>query len=229
MVYHHLADNSISESTEMYLLRIALLQKGAKPVPIPKLAEALAVSSASANEMCRKLTSKDLVTYEPYKGVTLTDEGKILANQVLRRRRLWEVFLVEKLNMTPKEAEEAACRFEHVTPMDISERLAEFLEYPTASPKSEPIPTATFHLDSEQQCCALSTLKVGECGQVIFNENTDAVTRKFLERYGIRIGMEIEVLAIAPDGTMLTKLGENRVSLSSQLTAEIKVSRLEKA
>lgn len=228
MADHNLADNFISESIEMYLLRIALLQKGSKPVSVPRLAKELAVSSASANEMCRKLTGKALVAYEPYKGVTLTDKGKILANQVLRRRRLWEVFLVEKLNMTPQEAEEAACRFEHVTPMNISERLASFLEHPTASPKSEPIPAATFRFDTEQHCCALNTLKTGEYGQVIFNEDTDAATRDFLEQYGIRIGMEIEVLAIALDGTMLAKLGENRVSLSSQLTAEIKISRLEK-
>lgn len=228
MAHHHLVDDLISESIEMYLLRIALLQKGSKPVPVPQLAKELTVSSASANEMCRKLTDKALVAYEPYKGVRLTDEGKILANQVLRRRRLWEVFLVEKLNMTPQEAEEAACRFEHVTPIEISERLANFLGNPTASPKSEPIPAEMAHFDGTQDALALNALNVGERGRIILNKNIDAVTQSFLKRYGIRIGTEIEVLAIASDGTMLVGLGEKRTTLSSHLTAEIKILRMEK-
>lgn len=228
MAHHNLIADSISESIEMYLLRIALLQQNLDLVPVPLLAKDLSVSSASANEMCRKLANKTLLIYEPYKGVTLTDEGAILANQVLRRRRLWEVFLVEKLNMTPQEAEEAACRFEHVTSTDISERLASFLEHPTASPKSEPIPTAISDFEDEWCSCALNELNVGERGRVVFNKSIDTVTRNFLEQHGIRIGTEIEVLVIAPDNTMLVKFDEHRVSLSSYLTAEIKISRLEK-
>lgn len=135
----HLNDNT-SESIEMYLLQIALLQQHTQPVPVPLLAHGLTVSPVSANEMCRKLTGKSLIIYEPYKGVTLTPQGEKLAHRVLRHRRLWEVFLVEKLGIFPTEAEEFACRFEHITPTPLAEKLAAFLGNPTLSPQDEPIP-----------------------------------------------------------------------------------------
>ena len=92
----------MTEAAEMYLLRIALLAQDQEPVPISRLADALDVSPISANQMCRKLETRGLVTYQPYKGVTLTPKGKHIALQVLRKRRLWEVFLGSKLGLDPQ-------------------------------------------------------------------------------------------------------------------------------
>ena len=89
MVSHNM-NESITESTEMYLLRIALLSEEGDPVPISQLAEELDISPVSTNQMCRKLEEKDLVEYQPYKGVTLTLQGEVIALRVLRKRRLWE-------------------------------------------------------------------------------------------------------------------------------------------
>jgi DtxR family Mn-dependent transcriptional regulator len=140
---HESGSGPLSESVEMYLLRIALLQHNGQPVPAPLLAQELAISLVSANEMIRKLMDRGLVAYEPYKGVTLTDQGARLARRVLRCRRLWEVFFVAKLGIEPCKADEMACRFEHVTPDELAERLATFLEYPRFSPQNEPIPYDT--------------------------------------------------------------------------------------
>ena len=139
MAYHNIETNETSESTEMYLLKITWLQAETSPVPVPLLAQELDLSPVSVNEMCRKLVNGGLVAYEPYKGVTLTLAGERLAQTVLRRRRLWEVFFVEKLGLDPLEADAIACRFEHVTPDVLTQGLADFLDYPKFSPQHEPI------------------------------------------------------------------------------------------
>ncbi len=215
-------NDTTSESIEMYLLRIALLQRHTQPVPVPMLAEELSVSPVSANEMCRKLTQRALVTYEPYKGVTLTAQGEKLARRVLRHRRLWEVFMVEKLGIPPAEAEEIACRFEHVTPSQLAERLALFLGNPTTSPQNEPIPAEMPVAATEDASRPLAELLPGEHGQISGLANpADTVTRDFLTHLGARAGAMAEVLARTPDGTLLVALGGQRLTLSPQLAAEI--------
>ncbi len=215
--------NKTSESIEMYLLRIALLQRHTRPVPVPMLAQELSVSPVSANEMCRKLTERALVTYEPYKGVTLTPQGETLARRVLRHRRLWEVFLVEKLNISPAEAETIACRFEHVTPAQVAEQLAAFLGNPTTSPQNEPIPADSGNItDTSAAPQPLTDLLPGNRGRVIaVAAHTDPVTHDFLQHLGVQSGSIIEILAQAPDGTLLAALDNRRVSLSPHLAAEI--------
>lgn len=213
-------NKNTSESIEMYLLRIALLQRHTQPVPLPMLAQELSVSPVSANEMCRKLTRRALVTYEPYKGVTLTPQGEELARRVLRRRRLWEVFLVEKLGITPAEAEKIACRFEHVTPAQVAEQLAAFLGNPTTSPQNEPIPAGGASTPAESRL-PLTELLPGSRGRVIAVAETDPVTRDFLQHLDVQPGSSIEILAQAADGTLLIAADNRRVSLSPHLAAEI--------
>ncbi len=120
----------MSESIEMYLVTTALLRQQSEPVPISLVAQELAVSPVSANEMCRKLAEQGLVEYQPYKGVTLTVKGETLAQHVLHRRQIWEIFLTDKLALERLEAKSMACRLEHVTPDNLAERLANFLETP---------------------------------------------------------------------------------------------------
>ena len=90
----------LTENAQMYLLEIARLCEVETPVPLSRLAEELRISSSSANEMCRKLETQGFLIYQPYKGVVLTDDGQTFANYLLRRHRLWEVFLVEKLGLS---------------------------------------------------------------------------------------------------------------------------------
>ncbi len=212
MVYHNSGEDAMSESIEMYLLRIALLQREGQPVPVPMLAQELSVSPVSANEMCRKLTDRGLVNYEPYKGVTLTAEGQTLAQRVLYCRRLWEVFFVEKLGIEPQEAEAKACRFEHVTPEDLAERLAAFLGHPTVSPQNEPIPYdhETSILPASQP---LTTLAAGARGQVV-NIGLDETGKDFLRHQGMSPGSVVEVSAVAVDGSLLLNISGQSLSLA---------------
>lgn len=222
MAGHNLTKEAMSESIEMYLLRIALLHQEEQPVPVPMLAQELSVSPVSANEMCRKLMDKGLVNYEPYKGVTLTAQGETLAQRVLRSRRLWEVFFVEKLGIEPKEAETMACRFEHVTPEKLGQRLAVFLGGPMLSPQNEPIPYGKASL-IKHPVQSLTTLTAGAQGQVVSIE-ADEVTRDFLHRQGISPGLVVEVLAVAADRSLLVEVSGQRLSLSPTIAGDIAIA-----
>ncbi len=195
----------ITESTEMYLLRIAQLQQVRSPVPIPLLAQELAVSPVSANEMCRKLTQRELITYEPYKGVTLTARGADLAQRVLHHRRLWEVFLVEKLGMSTADAEDLACRFEHITSTDLAARLANFL-HP--------------HRSADDATVPLTTLHTGDSGIIA---PTDP-NRHALTPLNVTAGSRVTVLAIAENGTRLLATEGGQVALAAPLAAKIHIT-----
>jgi DtxR family Mn-dependent transcriptional regulator len=222
MAHHKLDDETTSESIEMYLLRIALLRTEGHPVPIPVLAQELAVSPVSANEMCRRLVEKGLIEYEPYRGVSLTAKAETLARRVLRNRRLWEVFLAEKLGIDPREADEMACRFEHVTPDDLAERLAVFLGHPTLSPQNQPIPYDDQTIVA-QSVRPLTALAAGEKGQVI-SLKTDEAVKNFLRRYGLLPGVAVTVLAGAADGALLLDIAGQSLSLSKTTAAAIYIA-----
>ncbi|RME81737.1 MAG: metal-dependent transcriptional regulator, partial [Caldilineae bacterium] len=217
-------NESMSEAIEMYLLRIALLSEGDQPVPISQLAEELNNSPVSTNQMCRKLEEKGLVDYQPYKGVSLTLQGEAIALRVLRKRRLWEVFMVEKLGADPERAEEMACRFEHVTPDSLAESLAEFLGNPTISPQRQPIPP---RLGSAHKgpMRPLSTLAAGNAGK-ISNIVATGVLRDFLRSQEITAGAEVRVLAVAPNGSLLIDVNGRHVSLSPEAAAAIDITPL---
>lgn len=211
----------MSESMEMYLLRVALLQKDERPVPVPLLAQELSISPVSANEMCRKLAEKGLIEYEPYKGVILTIQGERLARRILRYRWLWELFFVEKLRLEPKEAEAIACRFEHVTPEALAEPLASFLGNPTLSPQNEPIPPSSL-VATKQPARPLATLIVGERGQIA-GVRADEISKAFLRRQGVTPGVVIEVLGVAADGSLLLETSDQRLCLARTLASKVEI------
>lgn len=223
----HNSNESMSESVEMYLLRIALLQDEDRPVPISALAEELAVSPVSANQMCRKLEERGMVHYEPYKGVTLTLHGEAVAMRVLRKRRLWEVFLADKLGLEPGQAEEVACRFEHVTPDGLAERLAGYLGNPTLSPQQEPIPPSIGAAVRKPRL-PLSALSAGQQAQVC-QISADEPIREFLRTRGLATGATIKVLAAAGDGGLLVETAHGALTLSADLVHLIDVTPVRSA
>ena len=210
----------VSESAEMYLLRIALLSQGNEPVPISQLAETLDVSPISANQMCRKLENKGLVVYQPYKGVFLTDQGATIAQKVLRKRRLWEVFLSEKLGIAPEMAEEMACRFEHVTPESLSEKLADFLGDPALSPQMQPIPPREDELPRDSR--PLLSLGVGQRAHVAKLPSDDA-TAAFLRMQRITPGAELKLLAIAQNRAVLLDVAGQQLALDFDVAHAIEI------
>jgi DtxR family Mn-dependent transcriptional regulator len=215
---------STTESEEMYLITIArAIEDGHDgPVPIPRVAEALRVSQVAANEMVKKLSSRRLVEYVPYRGVTLTTRGDEIARGVLRRRRLWGVFLTEHLGLSPEEADSVACEFEHVTPIDVEARLAAFLGDPAVGPQGRPIPMP----EAPHSGRADHTLVAAEVGARVRVGRIDAAEpiAHFLAGEGIIPGMEIVVAARGRHGTMVLAVAGHEVELAAEVAGSIFVT-----
>ena len=215
----------ISESVEMYLITIAMQRKESEPVPLSHLAKELSHSPVSINEMCRKLVDWGWATYQPYRGVTLTDAGQVLANQVLCRRRLWEVFLVEKLCIEPRQAETFACNLEHATTEELTHRLAVFLDFPRFSPQNQPIP-CEYGTRCAEGPCGLEELAVGRHGRVIQIMEAEPV-KEFLGRRGLAPGSNLEIVAHSSDGSMLVKIEDDYLSVTSAVAAHVEIAPLD--
>jgi DtxR family Mn-dependent transcriptional regulator len=204
----------------MYLVTIARLRMDGKPVPLSQLAEALSISPVSVNEMCRKLQDQGLVVYRPYKGASLTLEGERRAYYILRRHRLWEVFLVEKLGFEYSQAHDAACQLEHATPNLVADRLDVFLEHPIVNPLGQPIPRAGGDLPASPSR-PLAALSAGQRGHVVRCGASEAA-RAFLDEQGVRPGASLAVVATAED-SLLVQVGEAHVSLAHSLAEAVQV------
>ncbi len=213
-----LPDENLSDSMEMYLVTIARLRKGDAPVPLSQLAESLDVTSVSVNEMCRKLQDYGFVIYRPYKGAALTKAGEKLANHTLRRHRLWEVFLVNKLQLDQTAADEAACLLEHATSDEVIDRLDDYLDNPKYNPNGLPIPKADHEIDRPAGI-PLTEVPVGE---VVLVSRTEAGVEAghFLTEAGITAGSEIRVVADS-QRYVLVEVSGQQVSLIRDLAEQI--------
>jgi DtxR family Mn-dependent transcriptional regulator len=212
----------LSESVQMYLVTIARLREGNKPVPLSQVANALSVSPVSVNEMCRKLEDQGLLVYQPYKGASLTTEGERRAHYILRRHRLWEVFLVEKLGLDYQQAHEAACQLEHSTPDEVADRLETFLGNPSANPEGLAIPRANGRLPL-RELTPLSEMAAGEHGHVVRVAVQNA-GKAFLLGHGVSPGAPFTILAAGDEG-MLLHIAGSSVSLSKDLAEAVTAER----
>jgi DtxR family Mn-dependent transcriptional regulator len=212
-----------SEAEEMYLITIArAVEDGqVEPVPVSYAARELAVSGVSANQMIRKLASRGYLEYEPYQGVTLTMSGRTVASSILRRRRLWGVFLAEQLGLTPDRADEVACDFEHVTPDDVADLLSGYLGDPAAGPRGHSIPDSSGDFP-ELTATRLDSVSAGERRSVIAVELPHDL-RGFTNAHGLVPGAEVEVLAVGGSGDRLIAVAGTTAHLSVDLVVGIVV------
>ena len=216
-----------SENAEMYLVSMAMLEETGTPtpIPIPRLAESLEVQTVSANQMVRKLEEDGLVTYLPYKGVSFTESGSQMVQTILRNRRLWEVFFVEKLGFSPGNADALACRMEHITEPEVAARLDDYLEHPTASPSGKHIP-APDEPPASTSTFQLTALQPGTQAE-IYALNVDAATAAFLLAEQLTPGVRFSVEVTSSSGTMLIAYQERKMALSAEIARQILVSALE--
>jgi DtxR family transcriptional regulator, Mn-dependent transcriptional regulator len=201
----------LSESTEMYLK--AMAEFGDRDVSIARLAERLSVTPVSANEMVKKLGEQGLVAHIPYKGVNLTLKGHDVACDVLRRQRLWEVFLYEHLKIEWAKIYELGCSLEHATAPEVTEALAEFLGYPKTCPRGNPIPAADGSF-TPLNGIPLSEVAIGKTVRVLAIGATATDVLKHLQTQEILPGRELTLLDAAPmKGPLTIDVNGNRVAL----------------
>ncbi len=214
----------MSEAEEMYLITAArLLEDGQEPpVPLSQLAQARSLNAASVNQMVRKLADTGMVVYLPYKGIELTALGHAVASRILRYRRLWEVFLAQKLQMTIADADLLACRLEHLTSEDVADRLSRFLGEPTVSPQGKRIPPRQV-VPEDEAWLPLAQIMVGRQTRVASLQG-DPVARSFLAGEGLIPGCQVTILAVGGDGAVLVDVGGRGVNLSPSLAKGILTS-----
>jgi DtxR family Mn-dependent transcriptional regulator len=201
----------LSESTEMYLK--AMAEFGDRDVMIARLAERLRVTPVSANEMIKKLVEQRLVSHTPYKGVNLTKKGREAACNVLRRQRLWEVFLYEHLKIEWAKIYELACSLEHATAPEVTDALAGFLGNPQTCPRGNPIPDengAFTPLDA----VTLRDVSMGETVTIIAVNATVTDVLKYLQDRNLLPGQEVTLVEAAPlDGPLTLQVDGKEVAL----------------
>lgn len=183
----------LSYTEENYIKSIYKLSAGGtQPVSTNALAERLQTKPASVSDMLRKLSSKDIIDYVKYRGVRLTPAGQSKALEIIRKHRLWEVFLVEKLKFSWDEVHEVAEEMEHIQSELLIRRLDEYLGYPRFDPHGDPIPTEAGEL-SEKTYVPASQLEVNDTGVVVGVKDTQPLFLKYLDKVGIFLGAHIQV------------------------------------
>lgn len=176
------------------------------------IAEMMETKASSVTDMIKKLAEKDLVNYKKYQGVSLTDKGKLAAKMIVRKHRLWEVFLVEKLDFSWDEVHDIAEQLEHIKSEKLINKLDNFLGNPTTDPHGDPIPNAEGQiLKIEKQL--LSELSASQKGICVGVKDTSSEFLKYLDKQKIALGSKIEILSkesfdlsfkINVDGVILT-------------------------
>lgn len=200
-----------------------LLEAGAT-ASTKDLADRLGIRPSSVTVMLKKLAAKGLLKHELYRGVRLTAKGRLVALKLIRKHRLWETFLVERLGFGWDEVHEVAEQLEHVDSEKLTERLAEYLGDPAFDPHGDPIPDRDGRM-ADRETHPLTTCAAGSKVRIVaVKEATDALLN-LLDRKGITIGMEMQVVARQEfDGSLeLRRNKQAVVTLSGQVAAHLLV------
>ncbi len=185
---------TISTTEENYLKTIyQISEKAGKTATTNAIAGGLSTSAASVTDMLKRLSEKGLLHYEKYKGVSLTQSGQKLATALIRKHRLWEVFLVEKLRFSWDEVHEIAEQLEHIKSPELIERLDDHLGFPKFDPHGDPIPDAEGNFAFRQQVL-LSTLQKGDAGVLVGVQEHSTAFLQYLDRMNLQLGVQLKVL-----------------------------------
>lgn len=185
--------NSLAE--ENYLKAIFYLSQGAaNGVSTNALAQRMETKPSSATDMVKRLAEKQLVNHAPYQGVKLTPAGRDVAVRTIRKHRLWEVFLVEKLRFGWEEVHDLAEQLEHIQSAELTNRLDAFLNHPRFDPHGDPIPDKNGNFPNHERE-SLVGLAPGQVVIIAGVRDTAPEFLQFLDRHGIGLGCAMEVLA----------------------------------
>jgi DtxR family transcriptional regulator, Mn-dependent transcriptional regulator len=201
----------------------ALERRGDESVTTNALAERLGVTPGSASGMVKRLGELGLVEHRPYRGVSLTDDGRRVALEVIRHHRLLELYLVENLGVPWDRVHDEAEVLEHVLSEDLEELIAAKLGDPTRDPHGDPIPTRELTIE-ELATESLQTLKPGDHGTFARVSDSDPEMLRFLAERGIAPGDELEVIDKQPfDGPLFVRFGDDVHVLGGALAKAMRV------
>lgn len=216
----------LSFTEENYLKAIYRLSEGgAKAVLTNEIAESMSTKAASVTDMIKKLSNKHLISYEKYYGARITKHGKSEALAVIRKHRLWETFLVEKLHFSWDEVHDVAEQLEHIQSPLLIEKLDAFLGYPTADPHGHPIPDKDGKI-KELQLIPLSDFVVDKKAIVRSVKDGSPSFLQYLSKIGIYIGAKVVIQdKIEFDGSLEVLIdGKSRVFISRDAAQNLLIS-----
>ncbi|MEP4535020.1 MAG: metal-dependent transcriptional regulator [Cyclobacteriaceae bacterium] len=211
----------LSLAEENYLKSIYHLAGQAEGgVSTNAIAEDLNTKPASVSDMMRKLSDKGVIEYKKYKGVQISDTGKKIALSVIRKHRLWEVFLLEKLGFKWDEVHDIAEQLEHIKSPLLIKKLDEFLDYPSVDPHGDPIPNEDGEIKIQTNY-SLSEMETGSVGMVTNVPDSNPALLRHLDQIKMKLGSKITVKEkVEFDGSVLIAIGDQTPIYLSGAIAE---------
>lgn len=186
-----------------------------------ELAEILDVTPATANNMLKKLKEKGWVVYEKYGKITLTDKGKSLAVETVRKHRLWETFLYEKLNFTWDEVHEVAEQLEHIKSAKLVEQLERFLDFPETDPHGDPIPNDKGEIKFVNRK-TLAEVEEGKTYKLIAVKDNSSSFLQYVVKLGLGLSSKIKIISRQDfDGSMEIEVNQVRSSISKKVAQNL--------
>lgn len=216
-----------SQTEENYLKAIfKICETEKRSAGTNEISNAMQTSAASVSDMLKRLSEKQLINYEKYKGVTLTEEGNRIATSLIRKHRLWETFLVDKLDFSWGEVHEIAEQLEHIKSPELVEKLDDYLGNPKYDPHGDPIPNGDGKFSVRRQI-QLFQAGAGEYGVVVGVQDDSQQFLEYLDKQGLVLGAKIEILEkFDYDNTCQIRLnGEKELVLSEKVSKNLFIQR----
>ena len=190
------------------------------------IADNLNTKASSVTEMLKKLGEKNLIVYKKYHGARLTEMGRKTALNIIRKHRLWEVFLVDKLNFKWDEVHDIAEQLEHIQSEKLTNELDKFLNFPTKDPHGDPIPNPAGFIKFTPKL-RLSDLNIGETGKFIGVKDSSSTFLKYLDKRKISLGSNIKVLHQEKfDQSLHVGLDETNLTISIKTASNLYITKI---
>jgi DtxR family Mn-dependent transcriptional regulator len=215
----------LTNTEENYLKALLhlMLQSGNNETGTNKLAEHLGIKPATVNDMLKKLKTKKLVMYEKYGKIKLSKDGRKQALLVIRKHRLWETFLYEKLQFSWDEIHEVAEQLEHIQSEKLIEKLEKFLGYPQADPHGDPIPDAKGEMKTYQKTSLLE-IPVGSICQLVAVKDNSAMFLQYVSELGIGLKTKIKIISKMDfDGSLRIEVNRKQHNVSQKFAENLLV------
>jgi DtxR family Mn-dependent transcriptional regulator len=214
----------MTTSEENYLKVIYhLSQVSPKGVNTNAIARMLDTKASSVTDMLKKLSDKDLVSYQKYQGVTLTENGFRSAKMIVRKHRLWEVFLVEKLGFAWDEVHDIAEELEHIKSETLINKLDEYLHFPAFDPHGDPIPDVNGVMKKVNKLL-LSEVELHKEYQCVGVKHSSSEFLQYLDKQKIALGSKIVVKEKESfDDTLLVEVNSKEITISNKIANNLYV------
>jgi len=219
----------ISQTEENYLKAIfSVSESKGKAASTNEISKKIQISAASVTDMFKRLSEKGLIDYKKHKGVKLTEKGNHHATKLVRKHRLWEVFLVEKLNFDWGEVHDIAEELEHINSDELINRLDKYLDFPKFDPHGDPIPDADGIFEIRSQIL-LTELDLGKTGIVVGVQEHSPTFLEYLDRMKLGLGSSITILEIFEfDQSLRVKVDKKEHTLTVKVAQNLFIQIQEK-